>query len=53
MRLHFRVEAFNLLNRTAFGGLSSATSLGNPNYGLWRSRSGAARRMQVALKLYW
>lgn len=53
MRLDFRVEAFNLLNRTAFGGLNSATSLQNANYGLWRSQSGAPRRMQVALKLYW
>jgi hypothetical protein len=53
MRLDFRCEAFNLLNRTAFGGLGSATSLQNANYGLWRSQSNSPRRMQVALKLYW
>jgi hypothetical protein len=53
MRLDFRCEAFNLLNRTTFGGLSGATSLQDPNFGLYRSQANSPRRMQVALKLYW
>jgi hypothetical protein len=53
MRLDFRMEAFNLLNRTSFSGLSGATSLQNANFGLWRNQGNTARRMQVALKLYW
>ena len=53
LRLEFRCEAFNLLNRTAFGGLSGATSLQNPNFGLWRSQSNSSRRLQVAMKVSW
>ena len=53
MRLDLRVEAFNLLNRTRFGGLSGATSLQNANFGLYRTQSNTPRRMQVSLKLYW
>jgi hypothetical protein len=53
MRLDLRVEAFNMLNRTLFGALSNATTLQNPNFGLWRSQANDPRRMQVALKLYW
>ncbi|HZT31120.1 MAG TPA: TonB-dependent receptor [Bryobacteraceae bacterium] len=52
-RLDFRWETFNLLNRTAFGPLSGATTLQNPNFGLWRTQSNTQRRMQVSLKLYW
>jgi hypothetical protein len=52
-RLDFRWEAFNLLNRTAFGPLGGATTLQNPNWGLWRAQSNTQRRMQVSLKLYW
>jgi hypothetical protein len=52
-RLDFRWETFNLLNRTQFGPLSSATTIQNPNFGLWRTQSNTQRRMQVSLKLYW
>ena len=52
-RLDCRWEAFNLLNRTTFGGLSGATSLQNANFGLYRTQSNSGRRMQVSLKLYW
>jgi hypothetical protein len=52
-RLDFRWETFNLLNRTAFGPLSGATTLQNNNFGLWRTQSNTQRRMQVSLKLYW
>jgi hypothetical protein len=53
LRLEFRGEAFNLLNRTAFGPLSGATSLQNANFGLWRTQSNSQRRLQLAMKLYW
>jgi len=52
-RLDFRCEAFNLLNRTTFGALSGGASLQNANFGLWRTQSNSARRMQLSLKLYW
>jgi len=52
-RLDLRVEAFNLLNRTRFGGLSNAGTLQNANFGLYRTQSNTPRRMQVSLKLYW
>ena len=51
--LDFRWEAFNFLNRTQFGALSSGTSLQNANFGLWRTQSNTPRRMQVSLKFYW
>jgi hypothetical protein len=51
--LDLRWEAFNLLNRTQFGALSSGTTLQNANFGLWRTQSNSARRMQVSMKLYW
>ena len=41
-RLDFRWETFNLLNRTQFGPLSSATTLQNPNFGLWRAQANYA-----------
>jgi len=53
LRLDFRWEAFNVLNRTRFGALSGGATLQNANFGLWRSQSNDARQMQVALKLYW
>lgn len=53
LRLEFRAESFNLLNRTQFGALSGGTSLQNANYGLWRTQSNSARRMQLAMKIYW
>jgi len=52
-RLDIRFETFNLLNRTAFGGLSGGASLQNNNWGLWRNQSNTQRRVQVSLKLYW
>jgi hypothetical protein len=33
--------------------LSNATTLQNPNFGLWRAQANTQRRMQVSLKLYW
>jgi hypothetical protein len=52
-RLDFRLETFNLLNRTQFGPLSNATTIQNPNFGLWRAQTNTQRRMQASLKLYW
>jgi hypothetical protein len=52
-RWDIRGEAFNLLNRVAFGSISGGTSLQNANFGLWRSQSNSPRRMQFALKLSW
>ena len=52
-RIDFRWEAFNLLNRTAFGALSGGGTLQNANYGLWRTQANTQRRMQLSLKLYW
>jgi hypothetical protein len=52
-RLDFRWEIFNLLNRTQFGALSGGGTLQNANFGLWRTQSNSARRMQVSMKLYW
>jgi hypothetical protein len=51
--LDLRFETFNLLNRTQFGALSGGTTLQNANFGLWRTQSNSARRMQVSAKLYW
>ena len=51
--LDLRWESFNYLNRTQFGSLSGGTSLQNANFGLWRSQSNSARRMQVSMKFYW
>jgi hypothetical protein len=51
--IDFRWETFNLLNRTQFGALSGGGTLQNANFGLWRSQSNSARRMQVSMKIYW
>jgi hypothetical protein len=51
--LDIRWESFNYLNRTQFGPLSGGTTLQNANFGLWRSQSNSARRMQFSVKLYW
>ena len=53
LHLELRGEAFNLLNRTRFGAISSATSLQNPSFGLWQAQQNVPRQMQVALKLSW
>jgi hypothetical protein len=52
-RLDIRWETFNLLNRTVFGPLSNATTMQNPNFGLWRAQANTQRRMQISLKFYW
>ena len=52
-RVEFRCESFNLLNRTTFGPLTSANTLQNANFGLWRNQTNTQRRIQLALKLYW
>jgi len=54
-RAHFeiRAEAFNILNRTWFGPLGGATSLGNPNWGKWQAQANSARQMQLVAKLTW
>ncbi|HWB96980.1 MAG TPA: TonB-dependent receptor, partial [Bryobacteraceae bacterium] len=53
MRVDFRWETFNLLNRTVFGPLSGANTLQNNNWGLWRTQANVQRRMQLSLKFYW
>jgi len=51
--IDLRGEAFNVFNRTRFGALGGATTLQDPNFGLWRTQLNTPRRMQLALKLYW
>lgn len=51
--LEFRFEGFNVLNRTVFGPLSGATSIGNANFGKWGAQSNNARRMQLVARLTW
>lgn len=53
IKLEYRCEAFNLLNRTRFGSLSGGNSLQNANFGLWRTQANSPRRLQMALKLTW
>ena len=48
-----RWEAFNLFNRARFGALGGATTLQDPNFGLWRTQINSPRQMQLVLKLYW
>lgn len=50
VRLDFRWEAFNLLNRVRFGGPNN--SLTSQEFGLVRSQANTARQMQGGLKLY-
>ena len=50
IRIVFRFEAFNLLNRVRWSGADS--SLNSANFGLVRSQGNSPRQMQVALKLY-
>jgi hypothetical protein len=51
--LEFRGEAFNVLNRVAFGPLGGATSLGNANWGKWQSQVNTPRVLQLAARLVW
>jgi hypothetical protein len=52
-RLEIRAEAFNVLNRVFFAPLGGATTLGNANWGLWRSQANGARTMQLVAKINW
>jgi hypothetical protein len=51
LRLDFRAEAFNLLNRTVFS--NPNTNLSSASFGIVSGQSNAPRQMQFALKLYW
>lgn len=51
--IEVRGEAFNVLNRTWFGPLGGATTLGNPNWGKWQSQVNSPRQMQLAAKVTW
>jgi hypothetical protein len=54
IRLDFRWEAFNILNRVRFG--TGAQTLQDNNFGRLTSNNDILndpRRMQFALKLYW
>ena len=51
MKLDFRAEAFNLLNRVVFG--TGSTSLNSLTIGQVTNQVNDPRTMQVALKLYW
>ena len=50
MRLDFRAEAFNLLNRVVFS--NPNTNLNSTSFGIVTGQSNSARQMQFALKLY-
>jgi hypothetical protein len=51
MRLDFRAEAFNLLNRVVFS--APNTNLNSNSFGLVTWQLNSSRQMQIALKLYW
>jgi hypothetical protein len=51
--VEIRAEAFNVLNRTFFGPIGGATTLGNPNWGKWQAQVNSPRQMQLAAKLSW
>lgn len=53
MHLEVRGEAFNVLNRTWFGPIGGATTLGNPNWGKWQAQVNSPRQMQLAAKVTW
>jgi hypothetical protein len=52
IRMDFRAEAFNIFNRTLWGGVGGAQTLQNENFGIWRNQINDPRRLQLALKLY-
>ena len=49
--LDFRMEAFNLFNRTVFGNPDS--NLNSKTFGVVNSQANSPRQIQMALKLYW
>lgn len=51
MRLDFRAEAFNLLNRVVFG--NPGNNINSSTFGVISSQANSPRQMQMALKLYW
>jgi hypothetical protein len=58
LRLQFRAEAFNLLNRANFGTpnavvFSSASTVPAPTAGVVTSTSTTSRQIQFGLKLLW
>ncbi|CAN5749354.1 hypothetical protein BH10ACI4_BH10ACI4_00960 [soil metagenome] len=50
IRLQFRLEAFNLLNRVQFG--FPNTTVGSPTFGYITTQANLPRNIQAALKLY-
>lgn len=54
LRLDFRAEAFNLLNRVVFSApTGNGLNLNNTAFGTVTSTANSPRQMQLALKLYW
>ena len=53
VRLEFRMEAFNIMNRVVFGALTNAATLQNANFGKWQAQANNPRQMQMNLKLSW
>jgi hypothetical protein len=51
VRLQFRVESFNTLNRPEWSG--PGTGFGSPNFGVVTSTNTFARQLQFGLKLLW
>jgi len=52
-RLEFKLEGFNVLNRVRFGASSNGTTVGNSQFGQWRSQANSQRRMQLVARLSW
>ena len=52
LRLQFRAEAFNAMNRVRFGSPNTSVT-GGANFGLVTSQSNDPRQMQFGLKLIW
>ena len=51
LRMQFRLEAFNVLNKVQFG--FPGTQFGSPTFGVISSAGNLPRNIQVALKLFW
>ena len=52
-RLEFRAEAFNILNRVAFGATGGGTTIAGANFGKWQTQSNSPRRMQLVGRITW